>query len=328
MVGQPHERAPDGSVNVDVGIDIRTAAADGGIVYVGRVVADGVPIGPYHLMGYATTAGFHPADDTSAVVVRPMPGEQVVLGARMFRQPDGRVAPQPAGDILDQIDAAVQELCACGCGSLLSPDGPSAYFASQSCQDVWHAAQATDPQEVYRAPDAALVRVGADGEPVPLVGEEPETPDTFSPIEDNEYRTAPRSECPHCLTNVSFLAFFDEEDDCDQPGENCRVYLPRRECGRCRSPLPLRSYAAAVHEHGNTLLFEMSDGVARTQRRVPVRRLHLAPDRHHLVALTWELMGRDVGQFRLAWYDRAAAALALPVVHPDPRALFRGVGSP
>jgi len=35
-------------------------------------------------------------------------------------------------DILDRIDAAVAEQCACGCGRLLY--GPSAYWASESCQ--------------------------------------------------------------------------------------------------------------------------------------------------------------------------------------------------
>lgn len=43
-----------------------------------------------------------------------------------------------SGDILNQIDEVVdqarQDVCACGCGRTLSPDGPSLYYAEQSCQ--------------------------------------------------------------------------------------------------------------------------------------------------------------------------------------------------
>lgn len=40
-------------------------------------------------------------------------------------------------DILADIDAAVDGLCADGCGRRLNPDGPSAYWATEACQERW-----------------------------------------------------------------------------------------------------------------------------------------------------------------------------------------------
>lgn len=57
-------------------------------------------------------------------------------------------------DILDLIDNATEQRCACGCRAALDPDGPSAWFASQECQRRWGDARATDPQDVYDRPDA------------------------------------------------------------------------------------------------------------------------------------------------------------------------------
>ena len=56
-------------------------------------------------------------------------------------------------DILDLIDNATQNLCACGCGTRLPADGPSAWFASQDCQKLWSDSQATKPHEVYGRPE-------------------------------------------------------------------------------------------------------------------------------------------------------------------------------
>lgn len=71
-------------------------------------------------------------------------------------------------DVLDLIENAVDGLCACGCGTQLSPDGPSAYYASPECQRRYLARQASDPEEVRRRPDAAPVYVGRDSARVPL----------------------------------------------------------------------------------------------------------------------------------------------------------------
>lgn len=50
-------------------------------------------------------------------------------------------------DILDRIDATIEQRCACGCGAALRPDGPSAYFARESCQDRWR----LDQRDLARA---------------------------------------------------------------------------------------------------------------------------------------------------------------------------------
>ena len=57
-------------------------------------------------------------------------------------------------DILDLIDNVTQNLCACGCGTQLADDGPSAWFASQDCQGSWADSHATDPDDVYDRDDA------------------------------------------------------------------------------------------------------------------------------------------------------------------------------
>ncbi len=45
--------------------------------------------------------------------------------------------PVTPTNILDTIDAAVNRLCACGCLRPLGPDGPSAYWATETCQLRW-----------------------------------------------------------------------------------------------------------------------------------------------------------------------------------------------
>lgn len=56
-------------------------------------------------------------------------------------------------DILAAIDAATEQLCACGCDRPLPAGGLSAWFASQDCQHRWHQRNAADPHEVYERDD-------------------------------------------------------------------------------------------------------------------------------------------------------------------------------
>lgn len=58
-------------------------------------------------------------------------------------------------DIINTIDAAVSEICACGCGLPLPADGPSAWFLDDSCQRRWHEARTTDPHRVRGSTDVA-----------------------------------------------------------------------------------------------------------------------------------------------------------------------------
>ncbi|MBM0257365.1 hypothetical protein [Micromonospora sp. 4G55] len=48
-------------------------------------------------------------------------------------------------DIVDQIDAAIDGRCACGCGARITHRSPSAYYATERCQDRWISQQRGDP---------------------------------------------------------------------------------------------------------------------------------------------------------------------------------------
>lgn len=52
-------------------------------------------------------------------------------------------------DILAQIDAAIEQHCACGCGRPLSPASPSGYYATEGCQQRWLLDQ-RDPDRARR----------------------------------------------------------------------------------------------------------------------------------------------------------------------------------
>jgi hypothetical protein len=225
-------------------------------------------------------------------------------------------------DILDLIDEAIATggCCACGCGRDLDPAGPSSFFATQDCQARWHAAQATDPGDVYDRPDPIIVHTRPDDPP-----QYDETPDTLSPSHDNIHGTAYRVECPHCLRAVAHQPHVDDDDTCDRPSDECRVYISRDTCPRCTAALPDIRYIAAVHDHGPILLFELFDGTSRTHRRMPARRLDRAPDRRHLIDLTWEIMRRDVDRFTRSWTARRTDAVTFPVIN-DPNALVRITG--
>lgn len=51
-------------------------------------------------------------------------------------------------DILDQITAAVDGRCACGCGAAVTDDSPSAWFAGEKCQIRWQRQQRGEPEPV------------------------------------------------------------------------------------------------------------------------------------------------------------------------------------
>jgi hypothetical protein len=248
--------------------------------------------------------GFDLAVDGRGVLVTrdPQTGAYSVIGHTDQHADTPAPNPTPAGDILDQIDAAVDERCACGCGRHLPPDGPSAYFATPECQARWHNGQATDPLDVYRRPDAAVAYVAADDRPVPLLDaghEHQELPDTLAPAEDNEYGTAYQQPCPHCQHSIRFQPYADDDDDCDRPSDNCRVYLPPRTCPHCTAALHAHLAAAAVHDHGPVVLFELSDGTSRVHHIVPARRLRRDPT--PLIEATWATMRRDVTLFTRFW---------------------------
>jgi hypothetical protein len=52
--------------------------------------------------------------------------------------------PGPVND----IDAAIEGRCACGCGTTITDDSPSAYFATAECQRQWNLRNVDRPEEV------------------------------------------------------------------------------------------------------------------------------------------------------------------------------------
>jgi hypothetical protein len=56
------------------------------------------------------------------------------------------------GDILVTIDAAIAELCACGCRRPLDPNGPSAWWATEGCQARWQGGAPTVQLQAAFAP--------------------------------------------------------------------------------------------------------------------------------------------------------------------------------
>lgn len=87
--------------------------------------------------------------------------------------------------VLARIDAAIGQRCVCGCRRLITDGGPSAWYAGPDCQRQWLGRNhATDPDDVYRRPDAVVYRsrdaatwpqpttsIGTDVEPAVPVGD-------------------------------------------------------------------------------------------------------------------------------------------------------------
>lgn len=98
----------------------------------------------------------------------------------------------PGDGILSHIDDTLAERCACGCGRSLT-DSPSAWYATERCQQRYLSRQAIDPDDVYQRPAGetprglvALMRSSAEsflvaqGEQATLAGRpDPRTPPMF-----------------------------------------------------------------------------------------------------------------------------------------------------
>lgn len=95
------------------------------------------------------------------------------MSAQQARRHRRMTPVPPAVDLLDQIDAAVDaagrgDPCGCGCGRDIPQDGPSEFFYDANCQAVWSNRQATNPVDVYAAPQREIPREQPDQEPTRL----------------------------------------------------------------------------------------------------------------------------------------------------------------
>lgn len=71
--------------------------------------------------------------------------------------------------IPDGVEAAVGGRCACGCGAVLDPAGPSAWFVGQDCQMRWQRTHADRPDGVLSLPSwSAEVTERIAGLPLPV----------------------------------------------------------------------------------------------------------------------------------------------------------------
>jgi hypothetical protein len=223
------------------------------------------------------------------------------------------------GDILERIDAAVAELCACGCGRTLDPDGPSAYYATPECQRRWAGAHATDPDDVYTRPDAADVYAGADSYQVSLTGDHPperapagehRRATTLPPCPD-PHGVAYRRVCRRCHNQASIPRAVEDADagiDVAAFGrpERVRYHHPtyRLFCPLCGDELDGPAYLAHVREDADRLLLELRSNCARTTQMLTVRQLRAAVDRNGFVAATWRHMEHQLDAFHRGWCGR------------------------
>jgi len=291
------------------------------------------PASPYATIEQILAAGEHVCH--AARTSDPLTEERPALHARVA------AAPAPAGDVLDRIDAAVDEQCACGCRKQIPPDGASAYFASPECQRRWHSAQATDADAVYRRPDAAAVYVGADHATVPL-----HTDPACGELEPErlaEHHADPIPQCPDLL-GAGYRR------DCGRCRErvvpqyvrentgygiqSLRSATPLRHvqsevqmvCPSCGCPLDGPLLYADVYEDEGHLVLLLTDGQSTIRRRL--RLTTLVADRHRAgeVERTWAAMERELTRFRRQWIGRALAAERIGMSVLNPSTLIRVTG--
>lgn len=229
-------------------------------------------------------------------------------------------------DILARIDAAVEQLCACGCSRPVPPDGASAYFASQGCQHRWHSAQTTDPDDVYRRPDAA----GFPGAPLrEHAPTEPPTPRLLErelPACGDPHGAAYRRRCEHCDQQVIPRLYREEPVEVHTFGLRetlLRYPSIRQECPQCGENIPGPVYIADAWEHGRLVVLELHDDRARVQRTLTVRQLQRTSGGPDLIALTWADMERELTRFRRAWIGNIMADQQATAVCLNPNAILR-----
>ncbi len=251
--------------------------------------------------------------------------------------------PSPPADILDRIDDVVEERCACGCGRSLDPDGPSGFFASAHCQQLWHGRQVTDPAAVYGREDAAVVWVGHDDRPVPLNGasreDDVDPPDAGTAATGRYecpdlYGAAYRLDCRACGRNTIPVVVYEDEDvdvDVDEfgPPRPRVALLPvlRQECGHCAEPIPGPVYVADVAETrpGVLTLLLADPGRSRATHRIRVAELIAMRDPAVAVATFWDRLHRQLGQFTNGFY-RSVAEDRIVAACITPESVFRGIG--
>jgi hypothetical protein len=307
--------------------------------------AGGLVHGPGRPSGDAITAVLRHGEQYGVTIEQVLAAEEHALHAveqRLALHARTDTAPAPAGDILDRIDAAVDELCACGCGRQVPPDGASAYFATPECQRNWHSAQATDADAVYRRPDAASVYVGADHATVPLHPDPIDGELEPEPERLAEHRTGPIPQCPdllgagyrrdcgRCRERIVPQYVRDTSYDIQSFGGARRLRFDQPEvqmlCPSCRCPLDGPVLYADVYEEEGHLILLLTDGQATIRRALRLTTLFAGRCRTDEVEQTWAVMERELTRFRRQWIGRIVAAEQMGMSVRDPSTLIRVTG--
>lgn len=203
-----------------------------------------------------------------------------------------------SGNILEQIDATITELCACGCGKKLEAGGPSAWFATQDCQAIWAAARADDPDAVHGDCDPE------DDEGVVLFDNGGWMPAGLTTVVIEEPRLEPW-QCPD-LYGIGYRRWcpFCQQRGVPALRDSCTGL--RMVCCGCGAGLPGAMVAADVREEAGHLILELTDGHSRVRRRVDMRRL-IPRDGHSIAAHLWSDMQRELDAFGRRWAGRPPA---------------------
>lgn len=238
-------------------------------------------------------------------------------------------APAPPGDVLDRIDAAVNQQCACGCRTPIGDASPSAYFASAACQSRWANRQATDPQDVYQRPDAAMY-VGVDAARWPLNTAEAAAADVpprlllvAEPVDDPNGLAYLRY-CGACRQWIQ-PRVFEDHDDISSFGDVGVIRTNTRlisECSNCEETLPGPSFVGHVHSARPNLLggtgwnLTLGSDIGRVRRFLSRRDWARATDRRTLIACIWHDMEEWLHRFGQDWTGRRRRPAALRISNP------------
>lgn len=251
-----------------------------------------------------------------------------------------------AGSVLDRIDSVTAEECACGCGTRLAVDGPSAWFAAESCQRAWQAGQAGAEAERPARPWAT---VRAEGEAVMAAQRMLDRREMFNwrrLCPTCHQRREPRDvgEEPIDVTGFSreeLARLLDRDRAAGLNGPSMSYPHPpvRQDCRNCGYTWPGSPIQASVmydytREHEFAQLRMESEGHAAS---MTVRVAHLAglPAPYEYIDHAWDTLELQLAQMlaqgamdeRMRGWQRAWEGMMRFSVHVmDPNVIFRAGG--
>lgn len=306
-----------GAAAYTFGVDLGMAGQ--GHVYIAALDGAGRIVGPFTDVG-------HLGEGVTVAAV------EAQLAAYGFGpEPERRHVEQPAGDVLDTIDATLDNLCACGCGVRLDPGGPSAYFADDDCQWRWNNRHSTIPADVTEPHPPPAARPGPPPFPPgfqPLIdaftAAQPAGSDTLAvAVWDcpNVLGAGYRVHCPGCdgrvIPSVTRIV-----DTADRPFHllNPPAVQVFQRCPHCWVQIPGTPLIANVETAGppapdgeqppTSLVLSLHDGESHVERVLDLAGLWTAEDPDGIIAAVWADMAAVLYQRRSARQVRLDAVAA------------------